>query len=101
MKGIEEEENEVYTGPPATVNMEARAKRAPPPSIWTVGKNGRRIIHRMIIYRMIIQDELQPVKLVMSRDYIDSNTNTKSLEVYKPIQIKPTRRTPAVNMDRR
>ena len=28
---------------------------------------------------MIIQDELQPVKLVMSRDYIDSNTNTKSL----------------------
>jgi hypothetical protein len=28
---------------------------------------------------MIIQNELQPVKFVMSRDYIYSNTKTKSL----------------------
>ena len=43
---------------------------------------------------MIIQDELQPVKLVMSRDYIDSNTNTKSLDVYNLIQDKPHPRAP-------
>ena len=49
----------------------------------------------MIIQNDYTQNELQPVKLVMSRDYIDSNTNTKSLEVYKPNQIKPTRRRPS------
>ena len=63
-----------YTQDHPAVDMEARAKRAPPAvdidRRWKWTEDYTQDDYTEWLYRMIIQDELQPVKLVMSRDYI-------------------------------